>query len=90
MIPKRKAIQQNASCKGQSTTIGDGLQKPIRQQGVGRLRRPLQYEKERGDGREMWKKDEGGSGKTASGAGLYSWEKAAGEAVPRPCPKRAR
>ena len=30
----------------------------------------------------MWKKDEGKGEKTASGAGLYTFEKAAGEAIP--------
>ncbi len=29
--PKGKGHQQNASCKGQSITIGDGRQKPARQ-----------------------------------------------------------
>lgn len=58
-------------------------------QGEGRLCRPLQYEKERGDGREMWKKDEGTSGKTARGAGLYIWEKAAGGAMPGTLPEEA-
>ena len=57
--------------------------------GWARLRRPLQYEKERGDGREMGKKDEGESGKTASGAGLYTLEKAAGEVMPSALPEKA-
>ncbi len=35
MILKGKAIQQNASCKGPSITIGDGRQKPVRQPGGG-------------------------------------------------------
>ncbi len=39
------------------------------------------------DGREMWKKDEEGSGKTASGAGLYTLEKAAGGAMPGALPE---
>ena len=34
MIPKGKAIQQNASCKAQSTAIGDGRQKLARQLGM--------------------------------------------------------
>ena len=29
--PKGKGHQQNASCRGQSITIGDGRQKPARQ-----------------------------------------------------------
>ena len=55
----------------------------------GGLHRPLQYEKERMDGREMWKKDDEGSGKTARGAGLYTFEKAAGGAMPGALPKEA-
>ncbi len=55
----------------------------------GGWRRPLQYEKERMDGREMWKKDEEGGGKTASGAGLYTSEKAAGGAMPGALPEEA-
>ncbi len=86
--PKGKGHQQNASYKGQSITIGDGRQKPARQPGKG-LRRPLQYEKDRGDGREMWKKDERESWKTARGAGLYSLEKAAGGAMPGALPEEA-
>ncbi len=35
VILKGKAIQQNASCKGPSITIGDGRQKPVRQPGGG-------------------------------------------------------
>ena len=87
--PEGKGHQQNVSCKGQSITIGDGRQKPARQQKGGGLRRSLQYEKERGDGREMWKKDEGRSGKTARGAGLYSLKKAAGGAMPGALPEEA-
>ncbi len=87
--PEGKGHQQNVSCKGQSITIGDGRQKPARQQKRGGLRRSLQYEKERGDGREMWKKDEGRSGKTARGAGLYSLKKAAGGAMPGALPEEA-
>ncbi len=41
------------------------------------------------DGREMWKKDEGESGKTARGAGLYTLEKAAGRAMPGALPEEA-
>ncbi len=41
------------------------------------------------DGREMWKKDEEGGGKTASGAGLYTSEKAAGGAMPGALPEEA-
>ena len=37
----------------------------------------------------MWKKDEGGSGKTASGAGLYTLEKAAGRAMLGALPEEA-
>ena len=40
-----------------------------------------------GDGKEMWKKDEGESEKTARGAGLYTFEKAAGGAMPDALPK---
>ena len=89
VIRKGKAIQQNVSCKAQSTAIGDGRQKLARQLGWGRLRRFLQYEKERGGGREMWKKDEGGCGKTARAAGLYTLEKAAGEAMSGALPEEA-
>ncbi len=49
----------------------------------------MQYEKERGDGRELWKKDEWESGKTARGAGLYTFEKAAGGAIPGALPENA-
>ena len=42
-----------------------------------------------GDGREMWKKDEGTSEKTARGAGLYTLEKAAGGAMPGALPEEA-
>ena len=55
----------------------------------GRLRRSLQHEMERGDGREKWKKDEGSFRKTAKGAGIYTWEKAAGEAMPGALPEEA-
>ena len=41
------------------------------------------------DGREMWKKDEEKSGKTASGVGLYTLEKAAGGAMPGALPEEA-
>ncbi len=37
----------------------------------------------------MWKKDEGESEKTARGAGLYTFEKAAGEAMPGALPEEA-
>ena len=37
----------------------------------------------------MWKKDEGESEKTARGAGLYIFEKAAGEAMPGALPEEA-
>ena len=37
----------------------------------------------------MWKKDEGGSGKAARGAGLYTLEKAAGGAMLCALPKEA-
>ena len=37
----------------------------------------------------MWKKDEGGSGKAARGAGLYTLEKAAGGATPGALPEEA-
>ena len=37
----------------------------------------------------MWKKDEGESEKTASGAGLYTFEKAASGAMPGALPKEA-
>ena len=55
----------------------------------GDWRRPLQYEKERMDSREMCKKEEGKSGKTARGAGLYTLEKAAGGAMPGALPEEA-
>ena len=42
-----------------------------------------------GDGREMWKKDEGESEKTAKSAGLYTFEKAAGGAMPDALPEEA-
>ena len=41
------------------------------------------------DGREMWKKDDKGSGKTASGTGLYIFEKAAGGAMRGALPEEA-
>ena len=37
----------------------------------------------------MWKKDKGESEKTARGAGLYTFEKAAGGAMPGALPKEA-
>ncbi len=37
----------------------------------------------------MWKKDERESGKTARGAGLYTFEKAAGGAMPGTLPEEA-
>ena len=49
----------------------------------------MQYEKEREGGREIWKKDEGESGKTARGAGLYTLEKAAGGAMLGALPEEA-
>ena len=41
------------------------------------------------DGREMWKKDEEKSRKTASSAGLYTLEKAAGGAMLGALPEEA-
>lgn len=35
----------------------------------------------------MWKKDKGGSGKIASGVGLYILKKVAGEAMPGALPE---
>ena len=76
VILKEKPIQQNALCKGQSITIGDGRQKPARQP------RGLAHtlaKREGANGRQGDVEERGrGSGKTARGAGLYSLEKAAG------------
>lgn len=85
---RERPMEQNASCKGSNTAINDGRQKPARQLGSRREdHRPLQHEKERGDRREMWKEDEAGNGKTASGAGLYiSRKQRVGRCLP-PCPK---
>ncbi len=55
--------------KVKGITISDGRQKSARQPGG--LRRPLQYEKVREDGRKMWTKDKEESRKTARGVGLY-------------------
>ncbi len=42
------------------------------------------------DGREMWKKDKGESGKTARGAGLYTSRKRRVGRCQAPYPKRPR
>ena len=49
----------------------------------------MQYEKERGDGREIWKKDNEENWKTARDTGVYTFEKAAGRAMPDVLPKEA-
>ncbi len=74
-------------CKGPSTAIDDGRQKPARQQEGGR--RPLQYEKKRGDGRKMWEKDEDKVGEQRAVQVFIPWEKAAGEAMHGALPEGA-
>lgn len=83
MILKIKTYKQNALCKSLGTAIDNSRQKlDSRRGGHG----SLQHEKERRDRWEMWKKDKGGSGKPASGAGRYnSRKRRVGRA---PCPKR--
>ena len=80
-MPYAKVQAQRSAMVGRSQLGGRGW---------GRLRRPLQYEKERGDGMEMWRKDEGKSGKTASGAGLYTSRKRRVRRCRALCPKRRR
>ena len=53
VIPKGKAIQQNASCKAQSTAIGDGRQKLARQLGMGEVAQILAIR----EGARGWQRD---------------------------------
>ena len=53
MIPKGKAIQQNASCKAPSTAIGDGRQKLARQPRVGEVAQILAIR----EGARGWQRD---------------------------------
>ena len=53
VVPKGKTVQQNASCKAQSTAIGDGWQKLARQPGMGEVAQILATR----EGARGWQRD---------------------------------